>query len=146
MVGLAVALFTYDHGNWNVIGQYGFLYFLMWAAIRWTKLQHWEKFGDFSYGVYIFAWPLMKFCCYFGLQKAGMLAYFAVIVVGHPRDRVLQLAPDREARHVAQGLVARPAAAPGGAAEIDATAEPEPQQPEQPPTRCRPWPAPPTDA
>ena len=63
------------------IGQYGLLYFLMWAAIRWTKLQHWEKYGDFSYGVYIFAWPLMQFGCYFGLEKAGMLAYFAVIVV-----------------------------------------------------------------
>ena len=37
-----------------------------------------------------------------------MLAYFAVIVRGHPRDRVLQLAPDREAGHVPQGLVAAP--------------------------------------
>ena len=103
---LGGAFYTYDHGNWNVIGQYGFLYFLMWAAIRWTKLQHWEKFGDFSYGVYIFAWPLMTFCCYFGLQDAGMLPYFAVIVAGHARHRVLQLAHDREAGHVPQGLVA----------------------------------------
>ena len=81
VVLLAAAFYTYDHGNWNAIGQFGFLYFLMWAAISWTKLQHWEKYGDFSYGVYIFAWPLMMFCCYFGLQKAGMIAYFAVIVV-----------------------------------------------------------------
>ncbi len=80
-VALAGALFTYDQGNWNVIGQYGFLYFLMWAAIKWTKLQHWEKYGDFSYGVYIFAWPLMMFCCYFGLHRAGMVPYFAVIVL-----------------------------------------------------------------
>ena len=65
-----VALYTYDQGGWNVGGQYGLLYFLMWGAIRWTKLQHWEKFGDFSYGVYIFAWPLMMFACYFGLQEA----------------------------------------------------------------------------
>ena len=81
LILFALAFYTYDHGNWNVIGQYGFLYFLMWGAIRWTKLQHWERFGDFSYGVYIFAWPLMMFCCYFGLQNAGMLPYFAVIVV-----------------------------------------------------------------
>jgi peptidoglycan/LPS O-acetylase OafA/YrhL len=81
VVGLGVAAVTYDVGGWNVGGQYGLLYFLMWAAIRWTKLQHWEKYGDFSYGVYIFAWPLMQFVSYFGLEKAGMLAYFAVIVV-----------------------------------------------------------------
>ena len=66
-----MALFTYDQGGWNVGGQFGLLYFLMWGAIRLTKLQHWEKFGDFSYGVYIFAWPLMMFACYFGLQKPG---------------------------------------------------------------------------
>jgi peptidoglycan/LPS O-acetylase OafA/YrhL len=81
VVCLGIAVFTYDQGGWNVGGQYGLLYFLMWAAISWTRLQHWEKFGDFSYGVYIFAWPLMQFVSYFGLEKAGMVAYFAVIIV-----------------------------------------------------------------
>jgi peptidoglycan/LPS O-acetylase OafA/YrhL len=79
--GLGLAVFTYAQGGWNVGGQYGLLYFMMWAAISWTRLQHWEKYGDFSYGVYIFAWPLMQFVSYFGLEKAGMAAYFAVIVV-----------------------------------------------------------------
>jgi peptidoglycan/LPS O-acetylase OafA/YrhL len=81
VVGIVAAYLAYDFGGWNVWGQYGLLYFLMWAAIRWTRLQHWEKYGDFSYGVYIFAWPLMMFACYFGLHEAGMLPYFAVIVV-----------------------------------------------------------------
>ncbi len=80
-VGIGVALFTYDQGGWNVGGQFGLLYFLMWGAIRWTRLQHWEKFGDFSYGVYIFAWPLMMFACYFGLEKRGMLVYFVVLTI-----------------------------------------------------------------
>ena len=81
LAGFAVALFTYDQGGWNVWGQYGLLYALMWGAIRFTRLQHWEKYGDFSYGVYIFAWPLMMFACYFGLHERGMLVYFGVIVV-----------------------------------------------------------------
>ena len=81
VAGIVAAYLAYDFGGWNVWGQYGLLYFLMWAAIRWTRLQHWEKYGDFSYGVYIFAWPLMMFACYFGLHEAGMLPYFAVIVV-----------------------------------------------------------------
>ena len=81
VAGIVAAYLAYDFGGWNVWGQYGLLYFLMWAAIRWTRLQHWEKFGDFSYGVYIFAWPLMMFACYFGLHEAGMLA----LLRGHHR-------------------------------------------------------------
>ena len=81
VLGLALALVSYDLGNWNAVGQYGLLYFLLWAAIRWTRVQNWEKYGDFSYGVYIFAWPLMTFACFFGLHERGMLVYFAVIVV-----------------------------------------------------------------
>lgn len=81
VVGLGIALVTYDLGGWNVGGQYGFLYFLMWGAVSWTGLRGWEKYGDFSYGVYIFAWPMQQFVAYFGLHEAGMLAYFAVIVV-----------------------------------------------------------------
>ena len=80
VIGLAVALYTYDQGGWNVGGQFGLLYCLMWGAIRFTKLQHWERFGDFSYGVYIFAWPLMLFACFFGLEKQGMVVYFVVLI------------------------------------------------------------------
>jgi peptidoglycan/LPS O-acetylase OafA/YrhL len=79
LVGLGLAFYTYDHGGWNVWGQYGLLYFLMWAAIRWTALQHWEKYGDFSYGIYIFGWPLMQLGAYFGLHERGMVVYFLVV-------------------------------------------------------------------
>jgi peptidoglycan/LPS O-acetylase OafA/YrhL len=79
--GLALACYTYAEGNWNAWGQYGLLYFMMWGAISWTRLQNWERFGDFSYGVYIFAWPLMTFACFFGLQHAGMAVYLLVVSV-----------------------------------------------------------------
>ena len=78
---LLVAAYTYAEGGWNVVGQYGLLYFLMWAAIRWTALNNWERFGDFSYGIYIFGWPLQQFGAYFGLHERGMLAYFVVLTV-----------------------------------------------------------------
>lgn len=82
LVAIVVAAYTYVYGGWLVFGQYLFLYFLMWFAIRATFLQRWERFGDFSYGIYIIAWPLMQFAAYFGLQNYGWLAYHAVIVVG----------------------------------------------------------------
>ncbi len=78
---LVLALVTYDVGGWNIYGQYGFCYVLMWFAIRATRLNNWERFGDMSYGVYIFAWPLMTFGAFFGLQDHGWLVYHVVIVV-----------------------------------------------------------------
>lgn len=78
---LVVALTTYHVGGWNIYGQYGFLYVLMWFAIRARWLTNWERFGDLSYGVYIFAWPIMQFAVFFGLHHRGWLAYHLVVVV-----------------------------------------------------------------
>lgn len=81
LLGLVVAAMTYAVGGWNIWGQYGLLYFLLWFAIRATRLNNWERFGDFSYGVYIFAWPFMYAATFFGLQDAGWLVFHLVIVV-----------------------------------------------------------------
>lgn len=79
---LLVALYTYDVGGWNIFGQYAFCYVLMWFAIRATKLRNWERYGDFSYGVYIFAWPLMTLGAFYGLHTKGWIVYHVTIIVG----------------------------------------------------------------
>jgi peptidoglycan/LPS O-acetylase OafA/YrhL len=79
---ILIAGYTYARGGWLVFGQYAFCYVLMWFAIKVQFLRNWDKPGDFSYGIYIVAWPLMQFAGYFGLQQAGWLAYHVVIVVG----------------------------------------------------------------
>lgn len=76
-----VAAYTYATGGWLLIGQYLFCYVLMWIAIRATFLQRWERFGDFSYGIYLSAWPLMQLAAYFDLQRYGWLIYHLVIVI-----------------------------------------------------------------
>ncbi|MBG6055361.1 peptidoglycan/LPS O-acetylase OafA/YrhL [Salinibacterium sp. CAN_S4] len=82
VAAIVVAVATYGFGGWLVFGQYAFCYFLLWFSVRATKLQRWERFGDFSYGIYIIAWPLMQFGAYFGLQEYGWVVYHLVIVVG----------------------------------------------------------------
>jgi peptidoglycan/LPS O-acetylase OafA/YrhL len=77
-LGLAIA--AYAFGGWNIWGMHAFSYFLMWFAVRATKLQHWEKHGDLSYGVYIFAWPLMQVGAAAGLHNLGWFVYHLVIV------------------------------------------------------------------
>lgn len=75
------AVIAYCTGGWNTWGQFAFCYFIMWCAIR-LPLRNWEKHGDLSYGIYIFAWPLMQLAAYFGLQNHGWFVYHLVIVVG----------------------------------------------------------------
>lgn len=81
VAGLVLALYCYARGGYLVVGQYGFYLFLMWFAIRATKLQRWERFGDFSYGIYIFAWPLMTLATFFDLEDAGWFVYHLVVVI-----------------------------------------------------------------
>ncbi|MDO4887443.1 MAG: acyltransferase [Actinomycetaceae bacterium] len=77
---LAFGLCTYAAGGWNAIGQYGFQYFLMWFGIR-VPITGWAKHGDFSYGIYIFAWPLMYLATFFQYERHGWFVYHATIVV-----------------------------------------------------------------
>ncbi|MGO1316385.1 MAG: acyltransferase family protein, partial [Cellulomonadaceae bacterium] len=77
---LAFAALTYAYGGWNVVGQFGFLYFLMWFAVR-GRVTNWEKHGDLSYGIYITAWPVMTLGAFFGLQEHGWMVYHLVVVV-----------------------------------------------------------------
>jgi peptidoglycan/LPS O-acetylase OafA/YrhL len=76
-----IAFFTYFvvHG-WNVYGQFAFLYLLMWCAVR-LPLTNWERFGDFSYGIYIYAWPIMQFAAFFHVEVRGWLVYHVVVIV-----------------------------------------------------------------
>ena len=77
---LAFGALTYAYGGWNVIGQFGFLYFLMWFAVR-GRVTNWEKHGDLSYGIYITAWPVMTLGAFFGLHERGWMVYHLVVIV-----------------------------------------------------------------
>lgn len=81
MAAAGVAFYTYFIGSgWNLYGQFAYIYLLFWIAVR-LPLIHWEKHGDLSYGIYIYAWPIMQFSAYFGLYKYGWLAYHVTIVI-----------------------------------------------------------------
>lgn len=78
---LLFAAYTYAKGGWLVFGQYAFCYFLIWFAVR-SKLTRWDRYGDFSYGIYIIGWPLMVLATYFNLQSHGLVVYHLVVIVG----------------------------------------------------------------
>lgn len=77
----AIAFFTYFIASgWNIYGQFGFLYVLMWAAVR-LPLQNWERFGDFSYGIYIYAWPIQMLLAFYGIQNWGWVPYHVIVIL-----------------------------------------------------------------
>lgn len=78
---LIFAVVTYGRGGWLVFGQYAFFYFLIWFGTRVTVLRNWERFGDFSYGIYIFSWPIMTLVAFFDLQDRGWVVYHLVVIV-----------------------------------------------------------------
>ena len=81
IAALIFAGFTYGRGGFLVFGQYALYYFLIWFAVKARFLNNWERFGDFSYGIYIFAWPIMTFVAFFGIQNDGWLVYHLVVIV-----------------------------------------------------------------
>ena len=81
VAALLFAALTYGKGGFVLFGQYALYYFIMWFVTKVRVLQNWERFGDFSYGIYIFAWPIMTLATYFNLQNAGWIAYMAVVVL-----------------------------------------------------------------
>lgn len=82
LVATVVAVSTYVTAGWLVIGQYAFCYALIWFAVRVTRLARWARFGDFSYGIYLIAWPLMQLAAILGLPDQGRVVYLAVILAG----------------------------------------------------------------
>jgi peptidoglycan/LPS O-acetylase OafA/YrhL len=55
-------------------------YLVLYLAHR-LPLQYVEKWGDFSYGIYIYAFPLQQLLSAAGVQHWGFIAYFSASVV-----------------------------------------------------------------
>jgi peptidoglycan/LPS O-acetylase OafA/YrhL len=51
-------------------------YLVLYLAHR-LPFQRVEKWGDFSYGIYIYAFPLQQLLAAGGVQRLGFVAYFA---------------------------------------------------------------------
>jgi len=63
-------------GGWLLIGYPAFAYLLMWASIR-LPLAWFERPGDFSYGTYIYAFPVQMLLAESGLRRHGVGAFVA---------------------------------------------------------------------
>lgn len=136
LAGLAalVLLVTTRSGGFVVFGMPAFAYLTMWAACvlpRW--LQGIGRARDYSYGVYVYAWPVSELLALLRVGRFGTVAYLAAVFLGtfalaipswHLVERpAMSLKswsprlPQRKARVAAAGAGVVPAQASAPAAE-----------------------------
>jgi peptidoglycan/LPS O-acetylase OafA/YrhL len=58
-----------------VIAPLSLPYILFWLAFK-LPLTNFDKYGDFSYGLYIYAFPVQQMLSYFKMNKHGFIVYF----------------------------------------------------------------------
>lgn len=76
--GLAatILLFAAYVGLWRFAWPFTLPYLVIYLAAR-LPFRNWERWGDFSYGIYIYAFPLQQALAAAGLHQQGFLAYMA---------------------------------------------------------------------
>ncbi|MEN0084829.1 MAG: acyltransferase [Leifsonia sp.] len=79
---LIVAVVTYVTIGFRPIGVLAFAYVTIWAGARlpfpFTRV---GVKRDFSYGLYIYGWPVLQLASFFGLTALGFPLYVAIVLV-----------------------------------------------------------------
>ncbi|MGD0313639.1 MAG: acyltransferase [Acidimicrobiales bacterium] len=79
LAGIAAAVFVIGMrtGLYAGVGQVAWAYLVLWLAIR-LPLKTFDRFGDFSYGLYIYAFPIEQLLALYGVQRWGYGPYVAL--------------------------------------------------------------------
>lgn len=76
VLALLTVVYTLHEGGWLFLGYPALAYSVVWLAIRLPM--HWfDRPGDFSYGTYIWAFPLQMLLVEYGMQRHGLLVFIA---------------------------------------------------------------------
>ena len=85
LAGISLVLFggSLLFGGFFLLGVPAFAYLVLWLAVRLpTPLHRVGREHDFSYGVYIYAWPVQQTLTMLHLNRWGYLPYLLLSVVG----------------------------------------------------------------
>ena len=75
-----LTLLSWKYGFYEAVSPVVLPYIIIWLAIK-LPLKHWDKWGDYSYGIYIYAFPVQQMMWVFGLYKCGIVVFTLVSLV-----------------------------------------------------------------
>ncbi|MEH2293572.1 acyltransferase family protein [Nostoc sp.] len=66
--------------SYNLVAPFTLPYILFWLAFK-LPFRNFDKYGDFSYGLYIYSSPVEQMLAFFGLHKRGFIVYFLLSIL-----------------------------------------------------------------
>jgi len=80
-VAAAVLVISLRTSSYSAVGVAAFAYVCLWAAVR-LPFASYEKVGDFSYGIYIYAFPVQQLLALHRAYRFGLVPYMVLSGAG----------------------------------------------------------------
>ena len=80
LLAVVIAVVSLHSGGWLVLGYPALAYATIWLAIR-LPMAWFDRPGDFSYGTYIWAFPLQMLLAEYGLYRHGAAVFITASLV-----------------------------------------------------------------
>ena len=78
---LTIVLCSFLCNSYSFFAPFVVPYIVFWLACK-LPLFKFGKYGDFSYGLYIYAFPVQQLLSFYGIHKQGFLIYFLTALFG----------------------------------------------------------------
>jgi peptidoglycan/LPS O-acetylase OafA/YrhL len=75
LFALGLTILSIQNNFYLLIAPLTLPYILFWLAFK-LPFTNFDKYGDFSYGLYIYAFPIQQMLSFFGLNTKGFNIYF----------------------------------------------------------------------
>lgn len=85
IIGLLLFILEKVYGRFEVFTPFATSSIIFFIAFSFSKLNNFGKFGDISYGIYIFHFPIIQLAVYFGFfgpqYNPYLISFFIIIIV-----------------------------------------------------------------